>query len=79
MQNEYDDNFAIKITNKYVNYLICNLIISHILMKRDEAMLRSSSMDLHSSLVVRFIHFTRLAYQNINIKSYLWTEDAVAC
>lgn len=46
-------------------------------MKRDEAMLRSSSMELHSSLVARFIHFTRFVYQNTNIKSYLWTEDAV--
>lgn len=35
-----DDNFAIKITNKYVNCLICNLIVI-IFIKRDDAMLRT--------------------------------------
>lgn len=66
-----DDNFAIKITNKYVNCLICNLIVI-IFIKRDDAMLRTMIINelFFSSLQLSLLSCEFI--QKTSSKSYLW-------
>lgn len=66
-----DDNFAIKITNKYVNCLICNLIVI-IFIKRDDAMLRTMIINGFFCSFAALTLVVRIHSKRHHQSHYLW-------